>query len=100
MALRTMCQDQDKACGKLGASGAEQLKRVLADLRIVDSVFEIPAVELRESKRGDRVRITFYAGCWMTVAPNEKSVPVSDQGRVDWRNVRRVQILNIEVNNA
>lgn len=100
MSLRNICENQDKACSKLGERAAEQLKRLLADLRIVDSVLDVPAVQLEESKRGTRVAISFCAGCCMTIAPNQKKVPVSDSGRVDWRSVTRIQILKIEASNG
>lgn len=95
-ALRAVCEDGDVARLDIDADVNDLLRDRLADLRAADSVLGMPGVAVVTSDEPEpTVRISLASGVSLVLKPNHRQPPRAEDGSVDWRRVRRVQIIAI-----
>lgn len=98
-ALRTICEIRARAESTFGPGPAAVLRRRLADMRAAETVEDLLVGRPRNLSDGsDRMVIDLGAKHRLVFSANHP--PSSDRRSLDWSTVRRVKILDIEVDNG
>jgi hypothetical protein len=94
--LRSVCEDDTVAAAAFDAPVVAQLKARLADLRAAESIHDLLIGNPRILP-GDnpRVAVSLADGYALVATPNHRVTPLASDGTVDWRRVRRLQLLEI-----
>ena len=95
--LRSVCENEDKTASAFGSEVGDRLRRRLADLRAARTVHDLVAGRPRLS--GDRnaeLRLLIAKGYKLYCRPNHNTLPEDDAGMIDWREVYRLQVMDIE----
>jgi proteic killer suppression protein len=95
--LRSVCEDVERAASTYGSEFAKHLKSRLADLRAAPTVLDLVVgrpIFNGSDKAELRISITddFVLHC----RPNHSSLPIDQDGAVDWRRIHRLQVIDIE----
>lgn len=98
--LRDICESESEAVRALGASVAEMLKHRLADLDAAPSAKDLIAGRPRLSQDEETMMVDLSEGSRLVFTPNHPDNPVTETGKLDWANVRRIRILRIENDRA
>jgi hypothetical protein len=91
--LRAICEDGSIAVTEYDSMVVEQLQARLADLRAAESAHDLLAGDPKLDS--NRLLIQLAHGFVLVAKPNHRASPLADDGIVDWRRVRRLQILEI-----
>jgi hypothetical protein len=94
MALRDICESDEKARRKLGVKVAAGLKRRLSDFQAVESFEELPTP--RPKKNSNNCVFPLRGGWQLVVTGGHSTNPTLLSGRIDWPKVSRIKILRIE----
>jgi hypothetical protein len=91
-----MCEQAVRARRELGDTAAESLFKRLADLEAAEAM--LPAlpwlpVVIRDPRT---VAIEFHTGFHLLAVHNQRPVPKTSGGQVDWSRVERIKISEIE----
>ena len=95
--LRTLCEQQRLAVRALGALCARKLRSRLADLLAASHVKDLVAGHPHPLV-GDRLgqfAVSLHGGVRLVFEPNHDSVPIFEDGGIDWTQVTRVRIIYI-----
>jgi hypothetical protein len=98
LALRDICESEERARQKLGIKVAAGLKRRLSDFQAVESFDELPTA--RPKKNSNSCVFPLPEGWQLVVTGGHGSNPTLPSGRIDWTKVSRLKILRIEKANA
>lgn len=98
MALRDVCESEEKARRKLGSKVAAGLKRRLSDFQAIESFDELPAA--RPRKNSSSYTFSLPDGWRLVVTAGHGSNPTHPSGKIDWAKVSRIKILRIEKANG
>jgi hypothetical protein len=94
--LRAVCEDGAVAELDPDADISDLLRDRLADLRAADSVLDCPGLEILIVQDPEpAVQITLARGFALLAKPNHRQPPRAQDGSVDWRRVRRIQITEV-----
>jgi hypothetical protein len=94
--LRSVCEDDTVAAAAFDAPVVEQLKARLADLRAAESIYDLLIGDPLILPGGNpRVAVGLADGYALIATPNHRATPLAPDGAVDWRRVRRLQLLEI-----
>lgn len=95
--LRTLCESERKARGKLGDEVVEQLQHRLADLGAAISLADLSAADLgfRFDDATALCSVDLAQGYEMKLAVNHRDVPRLSSGAVAWAKVERVKVIRI-----
>ncbi len=93
-ALRSICEDQDRAAEFLGQVAAEHLHARLADLRAADTISDLVAGNPTISPQEDDVRLHIAIGSTheLVCSVNHARLRRLPQADLDWSEVRRLRI--------
>jgi len=95
--LRLLCENQGRAERVLGREPADSLRRRLADIRAVATVSEL--IDDLGIGRAEQDECVFEIGGGLTVRfnANNRQVPSTKPGGIDWTRVSRIKIVQIGV---
>lgn len=96
--LRQLCESHAKAKRELGEEVAKKLKARLADFQAAATVKDIPAgkpIELDGDKVG-QMAVELTDGFRLIFCANHNRIPILQKDKVDWSQVTRIKIMNIE----
>ena len=94
--LRDLCETESKAHRALGSKAAIKLHRRLADLRAATSVRDLVAGCPKELNNELQVVMQICRGYRVIFCANHNKVPLLKCGSVNWSEVTRVKILEIQ----
>jgi hypothetical protein len=95
--LRSLVESARSLTSRFGASSAQSIMMLISDLRAVDSVNELIAVDFSFSSETRKVlTLSTKDGARLIMEPNHLTVPMSTEGQVEWQHVFRVRITGIE----
>jgi proteic killer suppression protein len=95
--LRSICEDEERACATYGSDTARRLTSRLADLRAVKTVLELVAGQPKfDGDDCSELRVGLGNGYSIRCKPNHRPPPMDGDGQVDWERVHRIQIIDIE----
>jgi proteic killer suppression protein len=95
--LKRLCEQQAAATREFGPDSARRLRARLSDIEAADNVTELVAGHphpLSRDRQG-QFAVSLTGGHRLVFAPDHEPVPVTEDGTVDWANVRRVRIVFI-----
>ncbi len=95
--LKRLCEDQKHANRKLGSASAKKLRTRLRVLKVAVRLGEIP-VGRPHPLKGDRAgqfAVDLGGGRRLVFEPSDDPVPLSEDGTVEWREVRSIRIVFI-----
>jgi hypothetical protein len=97
-ALRTSCRDVAEANSLYGEEASAALRRVLADLRAADTMFDV--VAFFDLPDGANTEFSAPLGTThqLVLRCGEKQPPVLPSGEVDWAAVDRIRVVNVTAN--
>jgi hypothetical protein len=95
--LREFCESAQKTKDQLGGKLADELKRLLADLRAASSIEELPVA--KPLRLSDKCIFELSPRCRLTVTPNHRKIPLDQAGKLDWASIKRITITKIEHDN-
>ena len=100
--LRSLCEIQIKAEREYGIRVAKALRTRLAELRVAESLLELPAGRPREVNGAPfkNYAVELADGYRLILGVNHGDVPVLESGGVNWARVDRVKVLKIEVSHG
>jgi hypothetical protein len=94
--LRCVCESDTEARKRFPAGTAGQLHDRLADMRAAGSVSDLvagsPALDVRPP---GHIRFGLEGGYELVCAGNHPQPPVTEEGLVDFRRIRRVKVVRI-----
>jgi hypothetical protein len=94
--LRALCEDAAQADRKLGEAVAHTLRHRMADLCAATCPLDVPTGNPQlTGDEGERMAINLRDGFRLLLIPNHVKNPRDENGRVDWKKVRRVKIVEI-----
>ncbi len=93
--LREVCEDEKKAEQRFGKKVTERLKHRLADLEAAPSVTDIVAGWPRLQNPTGQYSLRLVDGFCVEFAANHVKNPLDKNGKVDWKKVHRIQIVQI-----
>jgi hypothetical protein len=94
--LRELCEDASMACKVLGSEVSRRLILGLADIRAARTIFELPARKPRiAGDDGDLLEFELGSAAQMTWKANHPSLPTNEDGKIDWRRVTRIRLIQI-----
>jgi toxin HigB-1 len=98
LTIRALCECQATAEKKYGFAVAKQLRSIVADLREVGTVLELPVGRPREipATPHNMYAVDLAKGYCLVMRANHNRIPVTEMGTVDWSEVSRVMIIRIE----
>ena len=96
-ALRTICENEERARAILGPSAAEILKHRLADLRAATSVKDLLAGQPRllDGTDNQQMVLDLCEGRQLVFCANHLNNPADKDGKLDWPSISRIKILRI-----
>lgn len=96
--IRHICEDASKATLTLGANVAGALMDRLADLEAATSVSDIIIGRPRAVQSGadEFMAVDLCDGQSLVFAANHNIKPIGDNGRIQWHQVTRIKILQIQ----
>ena len=95
--LRTVCHDSAEATKAYGANAAAALRRVLADLRAANTIFDVATLfDLPTGE--DSEFFTPLGETHRLVLRCSKKPPVLPSREIDWNAVDRILVLNVIAN--
>lgn len=80
----------------MGQKAAQKLKARLSDLRAAECVEDIIVGGPEFDGVMGQFSIELTPGSYLIVCANHRSVPVIKPGKVDWKNVTRVKLMEIK----
>lgn len=93
--IRQICQYERKAKKVYGDEIAKNLRKRLADLEAVDSVFDLPIGN--PTQLSDLVyRIFIGNEYYLIFCANNRTISKDENGNADWTRVNRIKILEIQ----
>ena len=96
--LRMICENEEYAHETLGADIARKLITRLADLMAAKCVIDIPSGSPHEiSLNGEPAyKVNIFPPHHLIFRSVHEHQPFDDEGHIDWHNVSRIQIINIQ----
>ena len=94
--LRDICESESEAKRHLGDSVAEMLKHRLADLDAARSAKDLIVGRPRLGDDAETMMVDLCEGSRLVFTANHPNNPTTENGELDWANVRRIRILRIE----
>lgn len=99
--LRALCEDEDLARQELGSTVSHLLKNRLADIDSATCVGDLVAGRPRFEDHGaGRIVLELAEGFILAFTPNQRRLPVTSSGALDWGRVGRVKLVAIERNHG
>lgn len=99
-ALRSICEDEDRARQELDPSVAEMLKHRLADLRAAKTPKDLLVGHPRLDESGNWMIVDLSGASRIVFKANHVKNPTGKNGELDWSRVNRIKILRIEGGHA
>jgi hypothetical protein len=99
-ALRTICEDEDRAREELDPTVAEMLKHRLADLRAAKTPKDLLVGHPRVGDDSGWMVVDLAGDSRIVFKANHVKNPVGKDGELDWSRVSRIKILRIEGGHA
>ncbi len=96
--LRDICEKEASAVDAFGVAGVGALKRRLADLRAANSVEDLVAGRPTQLDGADagQLSIPLTKNLRMVLSANHPHNPTTENGDINWAQVRRVKLQRIE----
>lgn len=96
--LRDICENFRAATKTLGAESARKLRSRLADIDAAESVSELVAGKPHPLKgtRAGQLSISLAGGMRLVIEPANDPIPKKNDGSVDWAQVTKVRVIEIE----
>jgi hypothetical protein len=94
-ALRTVCRDSAEAQALYGDAAAAALRRVLADLRAANTMFDVAPFFDLPTGASSEFSTPLAATRHLVLRCGEKKPPLLPSGNVDWNSVDRVRVLDV-----
>jgi len=95
--LRATCESPTKAKRELGELGSQALRRALADMKAVETVEELFAMELEIencAQEDGMLRFQLSEGLFLYCNASQQSVPMNGK-TIDWGQVTRLKVVRI-----
>lgn len=97
-ALRTASRDSAEAQAFYGEVAAAALRRVLADLRAADTMFDVAVFFDLPTCASNKFSTPLAATHQLVFRRGEKRPPLLPTGNVDWNAVDRIRVLDVSAN--
>jgi len=96
--LRELCESEINARKGLGNRVAAKLKSRLADFRSATSIKDVAACKFYEldGEREQHMAVDLCDGFRLVICPNNRIVPLTKSGQVNWAAVSRIKIVGVE----
>jgi proteic killer suppression protein len=94
--IRDVCEDDALARKLFAPSVVEGLQKRLADLQSGANIYELPleTIKIKDNIRG----IEIAKNTNLIFLANHNSNPKLEDGRINWKQISRIQIIKIETN--
>ena len=96
--MRTACRDSAEASARYGDEASAALRRVLADLRAADSMFDVAAFFEPPTGANSEFSAPLGATHRLVLRCGERKPPLLPSGDVDWAAVDRVRVFDVTAN--
>ena len=96
--LRTACRDTAEAAARYGEEASAALRRVIADLRAANTMFDLAPVFELPTGVSTEFSAPLGATHRLVLRCSEKKPPLLPSGDVDWAAVDRVRVLDVTAN--
>ena len=96
--LRTLCNDSAEALKAYGEAASAALRRVLADLRAANTMFDVAAILDLPTGPGSEFSTPLGATHRLILRCSNRKPPVLPSGEIDWNAVDRVRVLDVIAN--
>jgi len=96
--LRTVCRDSAEAQKYYGEAAAAVLRRILADLRAANSMFDVTALFDLPTGTDSEFSTSLGAAHRLVLSFGNRKPPLLPSGEVDWNAVDRIKVLNVIAN--
>jgi len=96
--IRSICEDESKGVIAYGPAVIEKLKNRLTDMLAARTVSEIPSIGNPRETMGNPYThyiIDLCDGFYIIFSANHVTVPLLENGNVNWAEVSRIKILQI-----
>lgn len=93
--LRKLCEDNEFASSQMRKDSASALKVRLADLRAANSMNDIISIWPDVKINASNCKISIGENYVMMITANHNTNPLTDEGDIQWENVSRVRVLEI-----
>jgi hypothetical protein len=94
-ALRTVCEDQEKALKVYCQAVVDALRVEIANLRAAESLSDIISIGSRVERKAGCLELPLASGYWLKLKPWQSKIPESRPGEPVWDSVFRVMIEGI-----
>lgn len=94
--IRTSCEDEDDAKARYGLAMAKVLQSRLADIDAAYCIDEILVGQPEQIPNTLNIKIDLCDGYRLICCANHVHNPQDSNGKIDWKKVRRLKIIQIE----
>jgi len=96
--LRTVCHDSTEAQKAYGDAVAAGLRRVLADLRAANTMFDMAAFFDLPQATASEFSMPIGSAHTLVLRCGNRSPPLTSSGEIDWNAVDRLRVLGVTKN--
>ena len=96
--LRTVCRDSAEAQKAYGEPVAAALRRVLADLRAANTIFDMAAIFDLPTGTESQFSVPVGTTHRLVMRCGNRKPPLLPSGAIDWNAVDRVKIMEVSAN--
>lgn len=94
MALRLLCESRTKARSAFGPEAADVLMGFVQDLEAAETIEDLPGPSPVQADNGS-LSFSLDAGLVVTITCNQRRVPRTPGGTIEWASVHRVKVVEV-----